>query len=402
MSTHITELGEVCDLIRGVTFPSGEGQSELFENSIACLTTSGVQKEVAWKSRRFIRRSRVGNERQILRAGDILISTANSKELVGKSCAVGRPPFPCTFGAFVTVARPKTEVYPPFLAYWMVTRKFLAWCFRNSSNTTNISNLRVSELEALEFPLPDLPEQKLIAEILEKADQLRRTRRSARQLNDTFLQSVFFEMFGRDKMENYRAVQSLLDEGAIQEIEDGNHGEIHPRATDFVKEGIPFLTATNVIDDQVMLHRVPKISVTKAAQLRIGWIKSGDVLLSHNATVGRVAIVPNFRGKMVIGTSLTFYRLNRETFTPEYFAGALRSLAFQAQLERAMRQTTRNQVPVTRQKTLLLLVPPLSLQQKFAAIVRRFERLRAQQREAERQAEHLFQTLLHRAFSGGI
>jgi len=47
-------------------------------------------------------------------------------------------------------------------------------------------------------------------------------------------------------------------------------------------------------------------------------------------------------------------------------------------------------------------VPPLPLQQKFATIVRRFERLRAQQREAERQAEHLFQTLLHRAFSGEI
>ena len=47
-------------------------------------------------------------------------------------------------------------------------------------------------------------------------------------------------------------------------------------------------------------------------------------------------------------------------------------------------------------------VSPLPLQQKFATIVRRFERLRAQQREAERQAEHLFQTLLHRAFSGEI
>jgi len=31
-----------------------------------------------------------------------------------------------------------------------------------------------------------------------------------------------------------------------------------------------------------------------------------------------------------------------------------------------------------------------------------FERLRAQQREAERQAEHLFQTLLHRAFNDAL
>jgi hypothetical protein len=42
------------------------------------------------------------------------------------------------------------------------------------------------------------------------------------------------------------------------------------------------------------------------------------------------------------------------------------------------------------------------LQQQFAQIVQKYERLRAQQREAERQAEHLFQTLLHRAFHGEL
>jgi type I restriction enzyme S subunit len=35
-------------------------------------------------------------------------------------------------------------------------------------------------------------------------------------------------------------------------------------------------------------------------------------------------------------------------------------------------------------------------------IVLKCERLRAQQREAERQAEHLFQTLLHRTFRGEV
>jgi len=47
-------------------------------------------------------------------------------------------------------------------------------------------------------------------------------------------------------------------------------------------------------------------------------------------------------------------------------------------------------------------LPPLTLQEQFAQIVRRMERLSAQQREAERQAEHLFQTLLHRAFRGEV
>ena len=53
-------------------------------------------------------------------------------------------------------------------------------------------------------------------------------------------------------------------------------------------------------------------------------------------------------------------------------------------------------------KDLVISLPPLPLQQQFAHIVHKFERLRAQQRESARQAEHLFQTLLHCAFQGEL
>jgi type I restriction enzyme S subunit len=48
--------------------------------------------------------------------------------------------------------------------------------------------------------------------------------------------------------------------------------------------------------------------------------------------------------------------------------------------------------------TLPVLIPPLSLQEHYTSIARRHERIRAQQREGLRQAEHLFQSVLHQAF----
>lgn len=47
-------------------------------------------------------------------------------------------------------------------------------------------------------------------------------------------------------------------------------------------------------------------------------------------------------------------------------------------------------------------LPPIALQQQFALLVERHERLRAVQREALRQAQHLFQSLLQRAFTTGL
>ena len=53
-------------------------------------------------------------------------------------------------------------------------------------------------------------------------------------------------------------------------------------------------------------------------------------------------------------------------------------------------------------KSLPVPLPPRSEQQRFAAVVRHHERLVGQQREALRQADHLFQSLFHRAFTVGL
>ena len=53
-------------------------------------------------------------------------------------------------------------------------------------------------------------------------------------------------------------------------------------------------------------------------------------------------------------------------------------------------------------KELVIPVPPMDAQRNFVVAVKQHERLMAQQREALRQAEHLFQTLLHRAFAGEL
>jgi len=47
-----------------------------------------------------------------------------------------------------------------------------------------------------------------------------------------------------------------------------------------------------------------------------------------------------------------------------------------------------------------VLIPPVSLQEKYAEIVKHRKRLRSQQQESLRQAELLFQSLLAKAFEG--
>jgi len=61
-------------------------------------------------------------------------------------------------------------------------------------------------------------------------------------------------------------------------------------------------------------------------------------------------------------------------------------------------ETARANINLEMLRPLNIPMPPLALQEKFAGIVRQYERLRAPQRESLRQAEMLFGAVLEGSF----
>lgn len=164
-------------------------------------------------------------------------------------------------------------------------------------------------------------------------------------------------------------IGNLIDMGAIRAHKDGNFGSLYPRIEDFVKDGYPLLTAKVVNDGRIDFDAAQKLNKDKAALLKYGFIQPNDVLLSHNATVGRVAVVPNFHGRALIGTSLTYFRLDESKLLPRYLAAFFEGRDFQNQLSAVMGLSTRNQVPITAQRLLEVEVPALQDQQKISDFV---------------------------------
>jgi type I restriction enzyme S subunit len=164
-------------------------------------------------------------------------------------------------------------------------------------------------------------------------------------------------------------IESLLKSGAILGHKDGNYGSQYPRVAEFGSEGVPFLTAKSLNDGRIDIEGAPRLSEQRANDLRFGFVQSGDVLLSHNATVGRIAVVPNFKGKLLIGTSLTYFRVDSSRILPRYLAAFFTGSDFQAQLNAVMSQSTRNQVPITAQRKLRIVLPSLVEQAAIADIL---------------------------------
>ena len=163
-------------------------------------------------------------------------------------------------------------------------------------------------------------------------------------------------------------VQQLVDLGMIEPPMDGNHGAIHPKASDYVSEGIPFIMANDLANGKINYHSCAFITEAQAATLRKGFAKPGDVLLTHKATVGRTAIVSNEYDTIILTPQVTYYRvikgLNRR-YLKYYFDTNIFQQLFSNWADAG---STRAYLGITAQRKLPIIVPPIEIQNAIAAI----------------------------------
>ena len=163
---------------------------------------------------------------------------------------------------------------------------------------------------------------------------------------------------------------SLLNTGDIEAIQDGNHGNSHPKSSDFVNEGIPFVMARDLKKGSVNLSSCAYITKKQADSLRIGFAKPGDILLSHKGTIGQVAKVQNCEHYMMLTPQVTYYRIARNSkLLADYLYQFFLSHEFQGRLKNLASQSTRSYLGITAQKKLSIQLPPLPEQQKIAKIL---------------------------------
>ena len=103
---------------------------------------------------------------QLVTTGDILISTANSFELVGKVAQIKLTPYPATLGAFISLIRPASQLNKSFLFFQLSSSEVQSEIRKLASTTTNISNVSTGKLRDLDVQIAPREEQdRIVAEI---------------------------------------------------------------------------------------------------------------------------------------------------------------------------------------------------------------------------------------------
>jgi len=247
--------------------------------------------------------------------------------------------------------------------------------------------------------LPPLTEQKRIASLLRRADRLRQLRRTAHDLGDALLQSVFLEMFGDPTINLNKYEKALLSDLEVKDgIKCGPFGTQLSKS-EFKRSGVP-LWGIKHVNKKFNFPTDEFLSPEKAKQLKTYSLLPGDIVMTRKGTVGNCSIYPSGFPEGIMHSDLLRIRIDKKKINEIFLSAQLMfSHDVEHQISLISGGAVMEGINVGKLESIVVLVPPLSLQEEFAGVVARVESLRGRMGESERQVDGLFESLLAEAFS---
>jgi type I restriction enzyme S subunit len=323
--------------------------------------------------------------------GDVLIS--RMADPIGRACIVPQLPFPCVTAVDVTIVRIDKNIAEPEFIMHLCNSPSMREKIDRAVRGTTRARITRTELGELEIPLPPLTEQKRIASLLARADRLRQLRRTAHDLGDVLLQSMFLEMFG-----DVRVNDKKWELAKFEDVCETRLGKMLDDKKQTGKNKRPYLRNFNVRWHSLDLSDIAEMDFDEKDRKEFR-LQHGDVLICEGGEVGRAAIWRNEMEECYFQKALHRARPNSKLANPEYIVHLLWWMAQTGGLVDSTSQVTFAHLTGEKLKELVIPVPPLSLQEGFAGVVTRVESLRGQMGESTRQVERLFESLLSQSFS---
>lgn len=283
---------------------------------------------------------------------------------------------------------------------------FLYWALQhidlmaNTDRAAMGQTLNKAKLKEIKIPLPPLSEQKRIAHVLDKADELRQKRQQSIEKLDELLQATFIDMFG-DPLTNQKnwEISKLVNE--IELIQIGPFGtQLHQE--DYVENSIPLINPSHIRNGKIFPDNKLTVSEEKYHQLPQYHMKTNDVIVGRRGEMGRCAVVTERENGYFCGTGSLFLRMNEKNLNATFLSFILSSNSIKKLLENSSQGVTMANLNKKIVSEIPLIMPNIDLQSKFGEFVDSINLQKQRLKVQSKQQENLFQSLQQRAFNGEL
>ena len=230
---------------------------------------------------------------------------------------------------------PRENIDQQFLLHFLLSK---APFLEGRAQGATVKGIKLDVLRSLEFPILSREEQRRIADILNKADGIRRKREQTLEMINQAIESSFLRLFG-DPARNPKGWR----EHTIDELGVVQGGLQVSKNRDALPLRKPYLRVANVFRDRLNLEEVKEIGLTSAEFERVQ-LHEGDVLIveghGNPDQIGRASVWDGSLTGCVHQNHLIRFRVNRSVVLPEYISRMLNSQGGRRQLIAAGRTTS--------------------------------------------------------------
>ena len=386
----MAKLGEICTVVSGSTPKTSV--ASYWDGSIKWITPAELNNESFYITDSVRHITEEGKEKTGLSsfpAGTVILS---SRAPIGKTAIAGCE-MCCNQGFKNLICSEK--IYNEYLYFFLKSKTNYLNSLGRGATFKEISKTIV---ENIEVPLPDINQQKGIAEKFKKLEELISLRKQQLAKLDELIKARFVEMFGdpADNVNNLPASPMT----AICQIIDGDRGKNYPKQEEFSDSGFClFLNAKNVTVQGFSFENCTYITEEKDALLRNGKLCRGDVVLTTRGTIGNLAFydtsVPyeNIR----INSGMVILRMNKQVVSEIFFIEQ-----FKMQLDsiknRIASGSAQPQLPISTMNKIEMILPPIELQNQFAAFVGRVDKQKQTVQQSLEKLELMKKALMQEYF----
>ena len=314
-----------------------------------------------------------GLENRVLEDGDILMSHINSLPYLGRSVMYrARPDEVFIHGMnLLRLKADRNIVEPAYAELYFRTPHFKQQILKIAKKAVNQASISVSNLKELDFPLMSLHDQHVVIERLSLIiTQMEQCERTTKRL-DSLVKSQFVEMFGT--YESWKSAKRKTQLDSLCWI--GSSKRVHKE--DYVSDGVPFFRTKEIVElskgkqPSTELYIAPE--QFKQISEKNGAPNPGDLLITAVGTIGVIWVVDE-RTPFYFKDGNLLWLKPKET--DSIFLKYLLEELIASDMGQLTGGTAYKALTIVRLSEMEIVVPPLALQQKFAAFVSQVDKSR--------------------------
>jgi type I restriction enzyme S subunit len=209
-------------------------------------------------------------------------------------------------------------------------------------------------------------------------------RKMLNKLNE-LQQSIFYEMFG-DPISNPKGWETvnMVD---VAKVKIGPFGSLLHKE-DYIAKGVPLVNPIHMKNGFIHANENFSISVEKYNELTSYVLNTNDIVWSRRGDIGRCALVTSKENGFICGTGSLFCRFNID-INPQFSIWLCMSPSISSYLIKQAKGATMLNINCGIVENLPIILPPLPLQEEFAAKIEAIETQKANIEETIRKMQTL-------------